>query len=192
MATQRGRRHAWRRRVCLAVGIGVIAALAFGSVVAVAQDASPVAEGSPAAEATPELAAVPTEVPSGQLTAARPYLIPIDPSRLAITPILTSDEVVGDYQMAGAPDGLGAYQSDEGIVVFMNHELTSLDNTNLSDARVSRLIFDGATGDVTELPWHASPRHACSPAQLDTAGEFNIGVGRGLVGVEEMRNRANP
>jgi hypothetical protein len=130
----------------------VLALLAFPPAIARAQDATPELLFSPAAETSPEPTAAPTTeptiVPAGQLTQARPYLIPIDPSTLTITPILTTGEVVGDYQMAGVPDGLGAYQTDEGVVVFMNHELTTNEDENISDARVSRLILDPNTAGV--------------------------------------------
>jgi hypothetical protein len=97
-------------------------------------------EGVPANQAS-------TLVP-GELTPTRPYLIAADPAQVEVTPLLTTGDVVGDYQMAGVPDGLGAYRVGDNIVLFMNHELTREDNTNLSGARVSRLVLDGATGAV--------------------------------------------
>jgi hypothetical protein len=115
------------------------ATLVLGPAVAQAQDATPEVIVSPAA----------TVVPAGQLTQARPYLIPIDPNQLAITPILTTGEVVGDYQMAGTPDGLGAYLDDDGVVVFMNHEWRSQDDEHIGDARVSRLVLDPTSAGVT-------------------------------------------
>jgi hypothetical protein len=124
------------------------ATLALGPAVALAQDASPVVIVSPEATETALPTVPPTVVPAGQLTQARPYLLPIDPSTLAITPILTTGEVVGDYQMAGNPDGLGAYQTDEGVVVFMNHEWSTEDGEHISDARVSRLVLDPNSAGV--------------------------------------------
>jgi hypothetical protein len=127
----------------------VMALLALTPALVRAQDASPVAIVSPEPELSPEATVAPTTVPAGQLTQARPYLIPLDPSTLAITPILTTGETVGDYQMAGTPDGLGAYQNDEGVVVFMNHEWRTEDNEHISDARVSRLVLDPNSAGVT-------------------------------------------
>jgi len=107
-----------------------------------AQNATPVA--SP--EASP--VASPVAVAPGQLTTARPYVVAIDPSTLQITPILTTGETVGDYQMAGVPDGLGAYKDGSDVVLFMNHELTTVEDANISGARVSRLVLDASTGAV--------------------------------------------
>jgi secreted PhoX family phosphatase len=92
--------------------------------------------------------ASPVIVAPGELTTARPYLVATDPSTLEITPILTAGETVGDYQMAAMPDGLGAYQDGEDVVLFMNHELTTDEDENISDARVSRLVLDGSMGAV--------------------------------------------
>jgi hypothetical protein len=86
----------------------------------------------------------------GELTPVRPYLIAADPAQVEVTPLLTSGDVVGDYQMAGVPDGLGAYRAGDDVVLFMNHELTPQDETNLSAARVSRLVLDGVTGAVKD------------------------------------------
>jgi Alkaline phosphatase PhoX len=57
--------------------------------------------------------------------------------RVKIDPILTTGDVVGDYQMSGVPDGLGAYDQHGRIQLYMNHEL---DGTP-SDARVSHLTL---------------------------------------------------
>jgi hypothetical protein len=84
------------------------------------------------------------------LTPVRPYLVAVDPALVEVTPLLTSGDVVGDYQMAGVPDGLGAYRVGDDVVLFMNHELTPQDETNLSAARVSRLVLDGVTGAVKD------------------------------------------
>ena len=119
-------------RVWRSVTIGVVAALSVSLMPALAQDATPGA----------------AVVQPGELTQARPYLLAEDPSQLAITPLLTSGESVGDYQMAGTPDGLGAYQDGDDVVVFMNHEWRTDEGEHISDARVSRLTLDPATGAV--------------------------------------------
>jgi hypothetical protein len=105
---------------------------------AIAQDATP----SSGALATPMMVA------PGSLTTERSYLIPAEGTNLTITPLLTSGEMVGDYQMAGVPDGLGAFLNGDKAVVFMNHELTTDEDENISDARVSRLVLDPRTGAV--------------------------------------------
>ncbi|MFN8592750.1 MAG: DUF839 domain-containing protein [Thermomicrobiales bacterium] len=105
---------------------------------AAAQDATPVTGAM----------ATPTVLEAGQFTIERPFLIPAEGANITITPLLTAGEKVGDYQMAGVPDGLGAYLGEEGAVVFMNHELSKEGDENLSDSRVSRLVLDPATGAV--------------------------------------------
>lgn len=67
----------------------------------------------------------------------------------SVEPLLSSGDMVGGYQMAAIPDGLGAYDNNDGtFTLFMNHELTSKDKSNLSDARVSKLIVEKATMTV--------------------------------------------
>src|SRR5215212_10215232 len=75
-----------------------------------------------------------TLVPS-EFTQVRPYLIAADPAQVDVIPLLTSGDVIGDYQMAGVPDGLGAYRAGDDVVLFMSHELTPQDETNLTAAR---------------------------------------------------------
>jgi Bacterial protein of unknown function (DUF839) len=64
-------------------------------------------------------------------------------SGVDIKPILTVGESLQTengrtYQMAGIPDGMGAYDNKNGtFTVLLNHELSA--PTNLSDARVSKL-----------------------------------------------------
>ena len=105
--------------------------------------------GAAGQEATPtaELAATAIIEP-GAMTTARPFLLPLDGSNLTITPLLTTGEMVGDYQMAGVPDGLGAVRSGEHVILLMNHELSAEDDGNLTDSRVSRLTLDPETGAV--------------------------------------------
>lgn len=69
--------------------------------------------------ASPALAAVITGPSSSQ----SPYLIPTAQGWSSYS-ILTTGDSVGGYQMAGIPDGLGAYDNGDGsITVLMNHEL---------------------------------------------------------------------
>jgi hypothetical protein len=131
------KRHAlgWSLRVSNSIAICLLAALGAGPLTVVAQDATPVA-------------ATPIVVQAGALTQERPYLVASDPGQLTITPLLTSGETLGDYQMAGTPDGLGAYRDGDNVVVFMNHEWTTNEGEHITDARVSRLTLDGASGAV--------------------------------------------
>src|SRR5262245_10552116 len=55
---------------------------------------------------------------------ATPFLVPTNPS-VSTTAIITTGDNVGTYQMAGTPDGLGAFDNGDGtITVLMNHEFT--------------------------------------------------------------------
>src|SRR5262245_2215416 len=55
---------------------------------------------------------------------ATPFLVPTNPS-VSTTAIITTGDNVGTYQMAGIPDGLGAFDNGDGtFTVLMNHELT--------------------------------------------------------------------
>jgi hypothetical protein len=125
----------WSLRVSSTVAICLLAALGTGPLSVGAQNATPVA-------------GTPIVVQAGALTQARPYLVASDPSQLTITPLLTSGETVGDYQMAGTPDGLGAYRDGNSVVVFMNHEWRTEEGEHITDARVSRLTLDGTSGAV--------------------------------------------
>jgi hypothetical protein len=93
--------------------------------------------GSGGAEAAPSPAVV-TEV--------RPYLVPLIDG-VIVQPVLTTGDVVGDYQMSGVPDGIGWYESSPGVLeVYFNHELSP--DWDPSGARVSHVTMTAA-GDVT-------------------------------------------
>ena len=52
-----------------------------------------------------------------------PYLTPVNPGT-KFTSLITAGDVVGGYKMVGVPDGLGAYDNNNGtFTVLMNHEL---------------------------------------------------------------------
>jgi hypothetical protein len=105
--------------------------------------------GAAAEDATPtaELVAAAIVAP-GAMTTVRPFILPLEGANLTITPLLTTGEMVGDYQMAGVPDGLGAVRTSDEIILFMNHELSAEDDGNLTDSKVSRLVLDPETGAV--------------------------------------------
>src|SRR5262245_7164422 len=55
---------------------------------------------------------------------ATPFLVPTNPS-VSFAAIITTGDNVGTYQMAGTPDGLGAFDNGDGtFTVLMNHEFT--------------------------------------------------------------------
>jgi hypothetical protein len=59
----------------------------------------------------------------GPSSSQAPYVKSIVPG-IEITSILTTGDVVGGYTMVGIPDGLGAYDNEDGtFTVLMNHEI---------------------------------------------------------------------
>lgn len=62
---------------------------------------------------------------SGQSSSQSPYLAPVVPGA-HFTSILTTNDMVGNYKMVGIPDGLGAYDNNNGtFTLVMNHELSN-------------------------------------------------------------------
>ena len=86
-------------------------------------------------------------------TSDPPYLV-ATASGVLVDPILSVGDTVGNYQMSGIPDGLGAYEPDDAargeFVVLMNHELgRSFPNMPPGvDTRISRLEIDRGTRTV--------------------------------------------
>jgi hypothetical protein len=62
---------------------------------------------------------------TGPSTNNTPYLTPFAPG-VSFTSILTAGEAVNGYKMVGLPDGLGAFDNNDGtFTLLMNHELGS-------------------------------------------------------------------
>ena len=109
---------------------------------------------------------------TGVKTAKPPYLVPTAPG-VVVDPILSTGDIVGDYQMSGIPDGLGAYISGESaldddddddddgggkkgtFVAVMNHELgrSFPNNPPGVDTRISRLEIDAKTRSVVDAEY---------------------------------------
>lgn len=69
------------------------------------------------------VAATPVVAEQGPSTAVAPYVQSLVPNT-TITSILTVGESAGNYRMVGLPDGLGAYDNEDGtFTVLMNHEI---------------------------------------------------------------------
>jgi len=69
--------------------------------------------------------AVPAMADQGPSTTTAPYVQALVPG-LEFTSLLTTGEAVSGYRMVGLPDGLGAYDNDDGtFTVLMNHELNN-------------------------------------------------------------------
>lgn len=60
---------------------------------------------------------------TGPSSSQTPYLLP-EAAGVKITSLLTVGDAVGGYKMAGIPDGLGAFDNNDGtFTLLMNHEL---------------------------------------------------------------------
>ena len=80
------------------------------------------------------------------VTSERPFLVPLEDG-VVVRPVLTTGDIVGEYQMSGVPDGIGWYESSPGVIeVFFNHELHP--DYDPSGSRVSHVTLD-ADGEVT-------------------------------------------
>ncbi len=67
-----------------------------------------------------------SDVQQGPSSSQTPYLVGIDP-HVSLTAIMTTgDAAASGYQMAGTPDGLGAFDNGDGtFTVLMNHEFVA-------------------------------------------------------------------
>jgi hypothetical protein len=92
-----------------------------------------------------------------------PYLVPTDTdlatpeidSSISFASLMTVGDHVGDYTMAGIPDGLGAFDNGDGtFTVLMNHELEATQGAvrdhGFAGAFVSKLVIDKTTLQVVD------------------------------------------
>ncbi len=69
--------------------------------------------------------AVAQTLTTGPSAASAPYVLPVLPG-YTITSILNASTAIGNYTMAGLPDGLGAFDNNDGtFTLLMNHEFGS-------------------------------------------------------------------
>ncbi|HRH50202.1 MAG TPA: DUF839 domain-containing protein [Panacibacter sp.] len=62
---------------------------------------------------------------AGPSTLQSPFLKPVDP-KVKFTSILSANDSIGGYPMAGTPDGLGAFDNGDGtFTLLMNHEFVN-------------------------------------------------------------------
>jgi hypothetical protein len=88
-----------------------------------------------------------TAQPPGFDTARPAMLAPLE-AGVVIDPIVSTGDVIGEYQMSGIPDGLGAYRSGRGeLTVMMNHELEPLAAPNVF-SRISKFSIDRKSRSV--------------------------------------------
>ncbi|NBQ13642.1 MAG: hypothetical protein EBU31_03285 [Proteobacteria bacterium] len=84
--------------------------------------------GASAVLAVAASATAQTSVRTGPNSSASPYVRPSTGSPVRdIVSILTVGDGIGGYQMVGIPDGMGAFNNNDGtFTVTMNHELTAV------------------------------------------------------------------
>ncbi len=115
------------RRTVLKVGAPGLAMtmLAASMAMVAAQDATPAADGT-----------------------VRPFLIAAEGADVEITPLITSGDMVGDYQMAAVPDGLGLMMDGDKAVRYVDQELTTqdVDEGDTAGNRESAGIIDASGG----------------------------------------------
>ncbi|MDI9319636.1 MAG: choice-of-anchor D domain-containing protein [Phycisphaerales bacterium] len=83
---------------------------------------------------------------TGPSSSQTPYVIPVTPG-VKITSILTTGDSVGGYKMAGLPDGMGAYDNNDGtFTVLIAHEMGNtvgiIRNHGSIGAYVSRWVIN--------------------------------------------------
>lgn len=64
---------------------------------------------------------------TGPSSSQSPYVMPVPATGYTITSVLTASTAIGNYTMVGVPDGLGAYDNNDGtFTLLMNHEFGGL------------------------------------------------------------------
>lgn len=64
---------------------------------------------------------------TGPSSSQSPYVMPVPATGYTITSLLTASNTIGGYIMAGVPDGIGAYDNNDGtFTLLMNHEFGGL------------------------------------------------------------------
>jgi hypothetical protein len=141
--------------------------------------------------------------PTPFVTDVRPLLVPLA-GGVTVQPILTTGDVIGTgdaaYQMSGAPDGIGWYESAPGTFeVYVNHELHP--DYDPSGARVSHVtlnadgavtageyVIDGTEGyewfcsatleTIDGVPWFTAGEESKHSPRYGTAFAINAATGR--------------
>jgi len=77
---------------------------------------------------------------TGPSSSASPYITPTASNWYA-TSLLTTGDSIGGYKMVGIPDGLGAYDNNDGsITLLMNHELGSTVGTTRAHGSIGAFV----------------------------------------------------
>ena len=100
------------------------------------------------------------------------------------SPVFTIGETINGYTLPGIPDGMGAFERDDEVVILSNHELQntqgypySLANgTELTGARVSYLSFDKGSRELMDAGlaydtiYNRAGQHVTHASDLDFDG----------------------
>jgi hypothetical protein len=138
--------------------------------------------------------ALPAMAHEGPNTSAAPYLQAIAP-HVKFTAIMTAGDVADNgYRMVGLPDGLGAYDNEDGtITVLMNHELGNtvgaVRKHGSKGAFVSEWIIDKDTLEVVSgddliqqvFGWIWSNRRQTCPLVYSTLAVFALPIWQNAV-----------
>jgi Ca2+-binding RTX toxin-like protein len=117
---------------------------------------------------------------TGPSTTQTPYIVGSEPN-VTFTSILSVGDTVGGYTMVGVPDGIGAFDNDDGTVtILLNHELGAADGVvhdhGSTGAFVSELIVDKATLQVVsgaELIQEVFQYNSATDAYFSATTAFN-------------------
>ncbi|SEK39984.1 PEP-CTERM sorting domain-containing protein [Nitrosovibrio tenuis] len=137
----------------------------------------------------------------GPSSSADAYLQAVAPG-VSFKSILTTGDSVGGYRMAGIPDGLGAYDNDNGtFTVLMNHELgntAGVAHGPLSKgAFVSDWVIDKSTlqvvsgGDLIQNVYGWNTSTQSSDASATTGWSFNRFCSADMAQVSAFYNPAS-
>jgi hypothetical protein len=100
------------------------------------------------------------------------------------TPVFTIGETIKGYTPPGIPDGMGAFEQDDDVVIVSNHELRSAqgypytlaNGAELTGARVSYLRFDQDSRELMDaglaydVIYNRAGKSVTGPADLDFGG----------------------
>jgi len=104
------------------------------------------------------------------------------------TPVFTIGETVNGYTPPGIPDGMGAFERRKTVEILSNHELrttqgypyTLANGTELTGARVSKLVFDKKSRDLIDmgLAYDTIINRNGEPVSNTNPLEFGAGMNR--------------
>lgn len=92
---------------------------------------------------------------TGPSSSATPYLTSTNPN-VQFTSIMTVGDAVSGYRMVGIPDGMGAYDNNDGtFTLLLNHELNNTVGINRAHGQkgsfVSRWVINKSTLQVVSI-----------------------------------------